>query len=117
MLNKDQIIAARDIKKKELEIPEWGGSVTIQGLSAEVAAKFKDDNYKDDGSPAVSEAIIMANLAALTIVGENGGRVFDDESAKELSKKSVAVIKRIFDVAADLSGLGADDVEDEEKNS
>ena len=49
ILTVDQIISAPDVKTEELLIPEWGGSITVKGLTrAEVgdareAAKIADE--------------------------------------------------------------------------
>jgi hypothetical protein len=55
---------------------------------------------------------IRAKLVALTVVDEDGNRIFSDEDAEALGKKSAAALDRIFAVAQRLSGLRPEDVEE-----
>ncbi len=60
---------------------------------------------------------IRAKLVALTVVDEQGNRIFKDEDVKWLGNKSAAALDRIFEVAQRLSGLRDEDVEELAKNS
>ena len=57
-----------------------------------------------------------AKFLVRTIADENGKRVFSDEDAESLGDKSANVISRLFDIAQEVNGLTAQDVEDLEKN-
>jgi hypothetical protein len=59
---------------------------------------------------------IRAKLVALTVVDEEGNRIFSDSDASALGKKSAAALDRVFEVAQRLSGLRPEDVEELSKN-
>jgi hypothetical protein len=60
---------------------------------------------------------IRAKLVALTIVDEEGTRLFLDADVKLLGQKSAAALDKLFEVAQRLSGLRDEDVEELAKNS
>jgi hypothetical protein len=51
------------------------------------------------------------------LVNENGTRIFADQDAAALGKKSSAVINRLWEVAADINGSSAEEQEEMEGNS
>jgi hypothetical protein len=53
----------------------------------------------------------------LTIVDEEGNRLFSDADVKLLGQKSAAALDKLFEVAQKLSGLKDEDVEELAKNS
>ena len=34
ILNREQILAANDVKTRIVDVPEWGGSVIVRGLTS-----------------------------------------------------------------------------------
>ncbi len=52
-----------------------------------------------------------------SIVDEGGNRVFRDQDAALLQRKSASALMRLFNVASRLSGVGDDDVEELVGNS
>ena len=55
---------------------------------------------------------IRATLAALSIVDENGDRMFSPDDVEALGKKSYKALERVFAAAQELNGFN----EDVEKN-
>lgn len=120
LLNKQTILQVEDLPTQDVKVPEWGGTVRIRGLSGDQASKFSKKLVKigPDGKPQVLQLDnFMAELLALTIVDENGEHVFNQADVEALGKKSAAVLKRLSDIAASLSGLGDEAARDAEKNS
>ncbi len=117
LLTKEQILSAEDRKTKEVEVPEWGGNVLISELTAEdrdrFEAEFVDSKSKKGENPLFN---IRARLAALTIVDENGNRLFNDADIKALGKKSGSCLDKIFAVAQKINGIGNNDIEEIAKN-
>jgi len=54
---------------------------------------------------SVSMDNFMAKLAAMTIIGDDGNLLFSESDVQALGKKSAAALKRVADVASELSGL------------
>lgn len=57
------------------------------------------------------------SLAARTLSDAQGNRLFTDDDADALAKLSARDLDRIFDLATELNGLGADAIEELEGNS
>ena len=55
---------------------------------------------------------MRAGLCALCIVDEDGKRLFAQTDIEVLGAKNAGAIDKLFDVAARLSGISEDDVDD-----
>lgn len=127
LLSKDAILSADDLESKEVEVPEWGGSVIVKAMSGEERDAFENSLTKRRpviAGPRKGEmetipdtSNVHAKLVARTIVDPDGARLFNDGEIVALGKKSAAALQRVWDVAAELSGIGADAAEDAEGNS
>ena len=53
-----------------------------------------------------------ARLVAITVVDENGNRLFTENEIVLLGTKSATALSRVYDVAASLSGISDDDIEE-----
>jgi hypothetical protein len=121
ILDKMSILRAPDLKKETVYVPEWGkgAEVIVQEMSAldrdllqaEIGVvEFVDGPEGEDGKPVrkIKNTAALTNYAARVlvrcIVCEDGGRMFCDEEAEALGKKSVAAINRLFAVAQRLNG-------------
>lgn len=111
-LTKEQIIAANDRPTEEVEVPEWGGSVLVRGISASQRTKYEQALFKGfdaDGKPIIDMNGVdqRLSLCALCIVDDSGAPLFSKEEVAVLGDKSGVALQRIFEVAQRLSGLGA----------
>jgi len=109
-LNKDAILKAQDLDTQDVDVPEWGGSVRVRGMTASERDRFEQVMGGEN------VANIRANLVARTVVDENSQRLFTDADISELGKKSAQALDRVFDVASRLSGLRSQDIDELEKN-
>jgi hypothetical protein len=118
------ILKAVDIETREVSVPEWGGSVLVRGLSGTERDAYEasqmierpavdKDGKRIRGQMEMHRSIlnIRAKLVVRALVDADGKRLFKDEDAAALGKKAGAVLDRLFDVAAELSGLTAEDVD------
>ena len=111
-LTRDAILKASDIDQQEVDVPEWGGTVTIQGLTAKQRAKVLGAAV-DRKSGSVDLEMLYLMLTVESVVDEEGKPVFTAGDIEALGKKSGAALDRIVKVALNLSGMG----EEVEKNS
>jgi hypothetical protein len=117
-LSRDQILIAPDIKTVEIDVPEWGGSVLVRGLTGAQRDKFEMSILEIRGNKRIMKTEdIRAKLVALSIVDDAGAVVFTDSDIRALSDKSAAALTRVFTIARTLSGLADEDIEELEKNS
>src|SRR5262249_4971199 len=116
-LTKDAILAAEDLVTEEVQVPEWGGTVLVRGLTGRERDEFEASMMVHRGGQMVADVRnSRAKLVAKCVVGDDGKRLFADEDAAALGEKSGAALARVFDVVARLSGLSEDDVKDRERD-
>lgn len=113
MLTKDQILDAKDLQTEVVEVPEWGGSVKIRGMTGVERDAFEESLLRGKGkNTRVNMQNIRAKLVAHSVVNGDGERMFSNADVQALGKKSAAALDRIFDVAQELSGITKADVEE-----
>jgi len=113
VLNRDDILKVSDISIEEVDVPEWGGSVFVKGMTGTERDAFESSIVQQRGkNSSVNMSNIRAKLSAQTICDEAGERLFTDADVKALGKKSATALQRVFDVAQRLSGISGDDVEE-----
>jgi hypothetical protein len=112
-LSRDEILQAQDLPTEDVPVPEWGGVCRVRGLTGAERDAFEQSIVETRGkNTRMNLRNIRAKLVALTVVDEDGNRIFSDEDAEALGKKSAAALDRIFAVAQRLSGLRPEDVEE-----
>jgi hypothetical protein len=113
-LSADEILGADDLLREPVDVPEWGGTVLVQGMTGTERDRFEASmmNSKLDGVDR-DRALerYRARLAAACLVDASGKRLFRSEAEmKRLSEKSAQALSRVVDVASRLSGLTDSDV-------
>ncbi|KPL27960.1 MAG: hypothetical protein AMJ72_05845 [Acidithiobacillales bacterium SM1_46] len=114
ILSKEQILQADDLRREQVVVPDWDGSVFVQTMTGIDRDAFELSLTKD-GKASIEN--MRAKLCARTIVDENGNRLFTEDDVEALGKKSGTALDRIFEVAQRLNGIGADAMEKLAKNS
>lgn len=107
---KDKILAADDIPHEDVEVPEWGVTVRIKGLSGtdRDAYEAKAIALKNQGQDV---ELRLADFRAKMLIKclcdpDTGDRLFGDKEASQLGRKHGAVLDRLHDIAMRLSGMG-----------
>jgi len=114
MLTKEAILNSDDLQKELVKIPEWGGEAFVRMLTGAERDLFESQIVNKTGG--VNMENIRARLVCLTLVDEDGVRLFDDADIKELGCKSASALDRVFTVAQRLNKISDNDVEDLAKN-
>lgn len=113
LLSKDDILKAEDLEREEVEVPEWHGSVLVRALTGTERDAYEASMVSQRGKDVVRNmANIRAKLVARCCITEDGERMFTDQDANALGRKSAAALDRVFEVAARLSRLNEDDIEE-----
>jgi len=114
ILTKDEIFNVQDVVSELVEVPEWGGSVWVYGLTAKERDAFEETMITTGKGRNTKRnlANLRARLCARCIRNENGKRIFKGEDIEKLGEKSGKAINRVFEVAQRLSGMTDDDVEE-----
>lgn len=117
ILSRDEILQASDIQREVVNVPEWGGSVIVQGLSGAARDDFEEASMKGKGrNRELNVSNLRARLVVRSVVDESGVRLFQDNDAHTLGRKSAAALQRVYNVASRLSGISAEDEEELTKN-
>jgi len=118
-LNKQEILKADDLDYDVVDVPEWNGQVRIKMLTGTERDAFEQSilSTNKSGQAKRNLANIRAKLSALSIVNEDGERVFTDAEMFQLGRKSAKALDKVFDACQHLNGFTEDDVEDMAKNS
>lgn len=113
LLSKDAILAVRDVVTETVEVPEWGGAVRVRGLTAAERDAFEGEVVQRNGLSVKTDTRNMrARMVVLSVVDEDGARLFSYHDIEALGEKSSRALDRIFAVAMRLSGLRPQDVEE-----
>lgn len=114
ILTSKSILAADDIQKELVSIPEWGGEVWVYGLTAAETGNYRKSIVDQTSvNPTLNLRDIQVKLCVMAMRDENGKRLFvGPEAERELSQKSEAAMARVYDVAQRLSGLSDESVKE-----
>ena len=113
LLTKEAILGADDLEFEDVAVPEWGGSVRVYGLTGTERDRYEQAIVQQRGRRMVANLQnARARLVAMAVRDEEGKRLFADGDVAALGQKSGRVLDRLFDVAARLSGLTEDEVEE-----
>jgi hypothetical protein len=115
-LSADDILNADDLQREPVDVPEWGGTVLVQGMNGTDRDRFEASLMNESMSAVAKDKALdkyRARLAAFCLVDANGKRLFrSDAEVKRLGEKSAQALTRVVEVASRLSGLTDDDVEE-----
>ena len=113
-LDKATIFAADDLPTEDVEVPEWGGVVTVRTMSCaetdSVMLEARKRQIGDDGKHYDISGW-RARLVQLSVVNGDGSLLFSEDDIPSLQKKSSKVVERIAVVAMRLNGMDKSDVE------
>ena len=118
-LTRDQILESVDLKTATVEVPEWGGTVTIRTMTGADRDSFEQTLVvtDDKGGRKTDLSNMRAKLVAMTVIDDDGNRVFSEGDIGRLGKKSATALARIFDAAQVLNGMADSSEGDATKNS
>jgi hypothetical protein len=107
ILTKEAILAADDLPRELVNVPEWGGDVFVRTMTGADRDAFEASLIGKEGRMEN----VRARLVSLTLCTETGDRLFDDAEVAALGKKSARALDRVFSVAQRLNGIGTEQVE------
>lgn len=109
-LSREDILDADDLQRKEVDIPEWGGTAYIRQLRGDEFEEVVNDVL--GGNPEIedfSEAEhFQAELLVRCLCDEDGERILEPDDVEVLAQKSVAVLNRLSEVVNEVNGFEED---------
>lgn len=117
ILSRADFIAATQMRREAVPIPELGGTVFISQLYAAQLLDYNESiqRLKKDGVNEITPSAsmeLMARLVSLTACDENGVPLFSESDVKELVKSHPGVLLTLSAKAMELSGLSSDAVKE-----
>ena len=107
LLSRDDILLCTDEKFKDVEVPEWGGTVRVRSLTglqrSQLLSAMSENAATEDW---------IERLVAACICNEKGGPLFSQDDVKLLKEKNSAALNRVFDAADNLNGISGKQVEE-----
>jgi hypothetical protein len=120
LTNAADILGMDDRRTETVEVPEWGVSVLIRGLTGGEREAWEQSFVSNTGT--AKQRTNYNNFRAKLVVKcvlnpTTGGAMFGTEHIIPLSQKNAAALARVYDVAARLSGISKEDAEELSGNS
>lgn len=100
-LSLDQILSAPDLPEREVEVPEWGGSVKVRSLTKAAQEHLRKSAKSADG---VDEEKLQMLLIVHCVVDPP----MTEADIESLRKKSAAAINRLGLAIAEVCGFSGD---------
>ena len=104
-LTRSDILPKNDRPLISVDVPEWGGAVFVRSMSGHDRDSLESGMIELDGSRNMEN--FRGRLAVRVVCDESGERIFADEDADAVGKKSAAALDRIVSAAAPLNRLGS----------
>ena len=113
MGTRDTILNADDTTYETVEVPEWGVTVAVKGLTIAEQRRFwrtvrkrtgRESDYQIDRDKFMVQLIIATAMDV-----DTHEPVFEAADADALNQKTAKAANRLYDVAARLSGFRDDD--------
>ena len=123
LLNRDDILGAQDIVTEEVDVPQWGGSVLVRGMTGTQRNAFEKAITKEKpagnragrrNGQTTKEVVtdeVRQRLVLWCVVDDSGQRLFAEADLPAIADKAAAAIEKIVVVAMRLSGMDEDDVD------
>ncbi len=117
-LNRAKILKCTNLKTETVNVPEWGGDVTVRELDGKgrdawemgVITQNKKGDAKFNGVNARAKLIIRS------VIDDDGNLIFTDDDIDAIGCLSASALGKVFDVASKLSGLTSEDMAELEEN-
>ena len=103
LLSRSQILEAADLAHEDVEVPEWGGTVRIQQMSAEESTAFTDALRSMEGERNGMYLMLIHSARDL-----EGNLILSAEDLPALKKKNIDVLNRLQRIALRLNKMGAE---------
>lgn len=113
MLNRDDILKISDLITETVSVPEWDGDVLVRAMTGVERDEFEQAVFPNGQKDFAN---IRARLCSLSIVDENGRRLFEDADLVNLGEKNAKALDKVFAVAKRLSGIGKTEMDALKKN-
>jgi hypothetical protein len=111
-LTREQILDAKDVKIKTVDVPEWGGAVNVRVMSGARRGYIESKVLRGEMQQGDMRIIVCAS----TICDDDGFAIFTNDDVELLGEKSSTALDRVFEAALELNGMKSGAIEEAKKN-
>lgn len=122
LLTREEILGADDQKTEQVDVPEWGGAVTVRSLTGTQRGQYEASStsmtFDGSGKPTITPRnpeLLRARIVSMTLIDAEGKQLFTEADLMALGAKNAEALARIGDVALRLAGMSKRDLEVLEK--
>lgn len=116
-ITKEQVLATKPALK-EIEVPEWGGSVWIRPVTLAEQGRLANAGLKyEKADPSTRLKGTTVALIIWVVSDENGNPMFAESDIPGLMNQPASIFLRLQDAILELSGLTESARAELEKNS
>jgi hypothetical protein len=117
MLDRQRVLTADDLPRVEVSVPEWGGTLLVRTMTGAQRARWEDAWSRWQKNAGGDSGDFYAMLMVHALVNPDGSPMFTEGDIPALSAKSGKVLHQLYRDMARVNGIGAEAVEQAEKNS
>lgn len=111
-LTREAILASKDSKFEDVEVPEWGGHIRLTIMSGRARDEFMTANATNQ-----SVGAFQARLLIATAQDTDGVPLFQADDIESLRDQNKDVLDRLSEICMRLNGIGGKAQKEIEKNS
>lgn len=115
LLTRETILAKTALKTELVKVPDWGGTVRVRELTGAERDQYEAAlvrMQKKGGTHDLTMDNARARLVSLAVIDAGGARVFTADDVVRLGNLSASALSTVFDVAARLSKITEEDMEE-----
>ncbi len=125
-MNREQFFSFSDLTIEKVHIKEMNADFYVRSLTVGEKATWEFASYSVENSDKKGSSMKLLKdrmmssrerLVELAVCNEDGSAFFKEGDAAAISRKNSNIVSKLYDVAARLSGITKEDLEEIAKNS
>lgn len=92
---RDQILASKDVPSISVDVPEWGVTVELRGMTAGARVNMVDESYDANSGKTNLKTMYPRVITACVYDPKTGEPVFTNEDADAILNKAALVVERL----------------------
>ena len=105
-----ELLDFNDLRTKEVKVPQWKRTVTIQELGLQESMLAFGSIKPDDDGKVTLDHMDIAQIVAFGVIDDAGERVFSDKDVPKLARKNHKALMLLYTSITALSGSVEDEV-------
>lgn len=107
-LSRAQILGLAELRREDVDVPEWNATVTIRELTGAERDEYETWMLKARAAEGGFPPNVRARLVVMCALDEGGQPLFAEADVTALGAKSGRALDRLWNAARRLSGMGGE---------